>query len=198
MLTNRTIHLRFFPHAAIKFLLFAAAVTLCVNLFDLAAFTGSLRGLPSLRTLFEVLALSVLLTGIQVLFLTGRVIPSLPFLLRFLLAAIFSEALIAALGIFFGWFPFQPEALAIFISLFSAVYSLSILFFLRLQAEGATGSGRILRTVSLRVKKTAFAYLSAFIIGMCAGYRGSGELYRPWQMPETKVTEMDDGDDAQD
>ena len=186
MLKNTTIQLRWIPQVTVKFALFVTAVFICANAFELPRFMDSQGIYPSIYTLLEVFALSVLLTGIQILFLTEQIIKSLPFLLRSTLSLVSSDALIIVLGIRFKWFSFEPVPIMIFVLIFSAVFFLSIMILMTMQNKAHMYLGDALHAVRL----WALSLLTAFVIGFSAGYRGLNELDRPWELPQTSITEF--------
>jgi|GEM_PF-6429965 len=187
MFKDTTIELRWVPQVIIKFVLFVIAVFICSNVFELPRFMDSQANFPSIVTLLEVFALSIVLTGIQILFLTGQIIKSLPFLLRSVLSLLASVTLIIVLGIRVGWFSFDWVPIIIFVLIFSAVFFFSTVILITRQNKGHLRVGDALRAIRL----WALSLLTAFIIGFSAGYRGSRELDRSWQLPQISITELD-------
>jgi hypothetical protein len=154
-----------------------------------------MNGMLSVMVLFGVLALSLFLSFIQIIFLTDMLIKKMTFFLRCTCAVVFLEGSVIGFGALSGLFRFNLQTIPFFLTIFAAVFLLSVLLISKAQNKGYVRPAELLKAAWLALKKNAVLYLSALIIGMAAGYRGPKELSRPWQLPETSITELLDRPD---
>ena len=191
---NKTIQLHFTRQMLVKLVLFVAAMSLCMKVFAGEQLSMFQDGWRSSKLITGVIFLSFTLTAVQCVFLTPVIIHKMSFFLRVAAADSLSIFTVLKAGSLFHWFHFSVSMILIFSFVFSVVFLASIVGIHAIQAHGFTGVFAILRTAAVAVKKFAVAVITAFILGMASGYRGSQELNKPWDMPETSITELDDID----
>mgnify|MGYP001305486463 CR=1 FL=1 len=187
---NGAVVFRIFPQFLLKTVFFMTAVTACLNLFRLRAFSGSVSFLPSAAVLAEAASFSAVLSAIQFLFLSERVIRKMPFRLRRVLTAVGSLPAAILLGLRFGWFRPAPALLTVLTPVLLLSLFLGTGFLLWVQKNDYHGFWEIFRAALRGCAKVLTAVLAAVVIGLCAGYRGHSELERPWQNPEISVSEI--------
>lgn len=175
---------RIFP----QFLLIA--VTACLNLFHLRAFSGGISFLPSTTILWEAAVFSAALSAIQFLFLSERVIRKMAFFLRRVLTAVCCLPVVILMGLCFGWFRLTLSLLTVLTPIFLLSLFLGTGFLLWVQKNKYHGFQEISRAALHGCSATLTAVLAAVVIGLCAGYRGHSELERPWQNPDISVSEI--------
>jgi len=83
-----------------------------------------------------------------------------------------------------------PSAL-IFIFIFSTIFITSLLAIFRFQNKGYFTIPDIIKAILLSTKRIFIIYITAFILGFAAGFRGSQELEKPWNQPNVCITELD-------
>jgi len=187
---NSAVVFHIFPQFLLKTAFFMIAVTVCLNLFRLRVFSGSVSFLPSAAVLGESAAFSAVLSAIQFLFLSERVIRKMSFLLRRALTAVCCLPAVVLLGLRFGWFRLTPSLLTVLTPVFLLSLFLGTGLLLWVQKNKYHGFREISRAALRGCGASLTAVLAAVVIGLCAGYRGHSELERPWQNPDISVSEI--------